>query len=336
MLPEKKFNEMQKWKTENGGSFKSIDEVSKVNGFSSETVENIRQFCESQLQMNQEKSNNAANHEPYFSNVNDNIYPNSFDSFFTPHYEIGHIPSNEIPGEHEPMPSKRFDDSVRGSKRDKHTRPKLFPSFDKKLVFDSFTSIYLDASAIAYTKFNVANENDSWNWNKGFSIEDWKYIKMDTQNANRIFSLYHRTRDALEQIPKSSIYIFDDHILMQRFHKSVLPAKVNEICRVNQQMAFLLAFLEENDEHCPNVFSMSYNNTGKIYGLAMGSEISSNKNIMNKILNNVHFEEHEDLNFEISNDIKDKYYKQYQIEREALGRTMLLGLTFLQRRVIKK
>ncbi|XP_031629978.1 uncharacterized protein LOC116345071 [Contarinia nasturtii] len=337
VLTETNFNLIQKWKTENGGSIKNFDEIPQIDGINKEISDDLRKFCESQLQIDGKKSDDALNHEQYLSTS----YSNSLiddASFFAMHH-AAEGPSDETILEFETFSPTQSDNSM---EKPKPGRLTIKPAMDKDTKFDTFTSIYQDSIGIACAKFSAKGGEIFKDWNMGFTIENWNYLKMDTRYTKNILSLHHRMNDVIHKVPKSEIYLLDDHIIMQRFHRPVLPTQIADICQLNQQAAFLIGFLQEKDENCPNLYLMSYKNVGKYYNMSMGHEIVSNINVTQNILHNpnitldVHSAKPNILAFEVNKDMKDTYFKSNSLQRECLGRSLLLGLTFLQLRVVNK
>lgn len=215
----------------------------------------------------------------------------------------------------------------------------LEPKFCKYSSIRSFTSLYQDATAITCTRFST---NSDWS---DIKIDAWNYYKVAAlTGAKNLCQMCDQYSEIVEQLPASDIYIMDDHIKAQHFRKPILPKKLAEIVQVNQQCAILVALLhkrnanESNDADSKqsNVYFMCYSTVGRLYNLFVGHEPVSNQSIIKSILNdNDRNEASESLNIDVSKDIRNTYFKSYPVERECLGKSMLIGLTFIRLGLLK-
>lgn len=133
---------------------------------------------------------------------------------------------------------------------------------------------------------------------------------------------------------------------MQHFRKSIAPKRLADIVQMSQQCAIFAALLQYKSTHGtntlehPNVFFMGYNAVGRLYNLFVGHEPVSTQSIIKNIFqsNLPYIESSEELDtpkIEIRDSIKNTYFKSYPVERECLGKSMLIGLTFTKLRLLK-
>lgn len=329
---------------ENGGSIGSFDEMAKIKGISKQTIQHLRRFCETQLNNERNKvaevtSQPVPVHE--YDNIDYEIYSKGFDhsdSFIL--YDEG-IPPVSVQTTR-PMSSRLHNVYTEsGAKTTKAFKLVLDPKLSKYSSIRSFTSIYQDATGISCTRFSANGDN----WTNDIKIDAWNYHKVSPIGAKSLCQISDQLSGMVEQLPASDIYILDDHIKAQHFRKPILPKKLSEIVQINQQCAILVALLQQRNPNAkqnaelkqPNVFFMCYNSmVGRLYNLLVGHETASNQSIIESILHNdARNETFETLKIDVSEDIKNIYFKSYGVERECLGKSMLIGLTFIRLGLLK-
>lgn len=330
---------IQKFRTENGGYIKKFDEILQIKGISRKTVDDLRQFCELQLQEDSKNGNNAD--VPLIHNPED-IHPHSFahsndGSFIL--YDEG-IPSMDLcPPAPKPMQQQSNWDNA--SKKWKSCKLILEPRLTKYSSINSFTSIYQDATGVTCTQFSPIQGE----WDNGVVIETWNHHRVDTIGAKHVFQLCDQLSQVVDKLPASDIYIMDDHIKLQHFRKAVTPKRLAEIVQMSQQFAILVTLLHNRknrrdlmESTQSNVFSMNYSTVARFYDLFVGREPISSENIIRNILlhtNKCPEESLDSLPIELNDDLKKIYLKSYRVEREYLGKSMLMGLTFIRLGLLK-
>lgn len=358
----KKFELIQRWKNENGGSIINFDDLVQIKGISSKTVKQLKDFCSSQISDSKSLalksdvallSSSPSSSPPIefaeyeYSPNNDQVYiPEGFaessnDNFII--YDESIPPMDlSVPNRSEPMSRSPEAQSKYTKTLKLALEPKLF-NFD---AIRSFTTIYQEAATITWTKF-LADQN----WNDKIQIDEWSQHKITTDITKNLCQVCDELSKIVERLPTSDVYIIDDHIKVQHFRKAIPPKKVAEIVQVNQQYTALVTLLlqkqRRNEQQTdptetnrpmpspPNVHFMSYNCVGRLYNLHVGHETISTQSIVKRILNNFD-EPSESLDIHVNDDIKQRYFKSFPVVRECLGRSLLTGLTFIRLGLLKQ
>lgn len=353
VLTKNKFDLIQKWKEENGGSIMKFDELSQIKGISKKTVESLRKLCQEELLGSKQNPQDIPAEQFYHENGNQTIYRDiemkafSSDNFVLWDERITptDLPQSQLTSTSTSSYQVRTTNEKYGKGSDKNLKslklvmePKWNPT--KYSAIRSFTSIYQDAMAISCTRFSCKEGR----WENGVTVETWDFHKAPTLGSKQLSQISDHISKTVDKIPTSDIYIIDDHIKIQHFRKSVTPKRIPEIIQMSQQCAILLALLqykssrETNDmRQQPNVFFMGYNAVGRLHDLFVGNEATSNQSIITSILHGScifpssnSIQALECSNIEIGDAIKNTYFKSYPVERECLGKSMLMGLTFIQ------
>lgn len=341
VITENKFNLIQKFRTENGGSITKFDDILQIKGISKKTVGDLRKFCESQIQDDQKNASSidfSLINEHKSNNFDEHVQPKSFinnNNSFIFHDE--EMPLIEL----SPPITKSTDlssNSDSSMKKWKSLKLILEPRMTKYNSIHSFTSIYQDATGVACTQFSPISSQ----WDGGVKINTWNYHKLDTVGAKHVFQLCDQISHVVNQLPASDIYIMDDHIKLQHFRKAIAPKRIAEIVQMSQQLAILVTLLQNNNSHVekkqPNVFSMNYSIVARLYDLFVGHEAISTENIIRNILYNSNKSSEESLDslpIELNDNVKKTYFKSYPVERECLGKALLIGLTFIRLGLLK-
>lgn len=318
-----------------------FDNILEIKGISKKEVKDLRTLCELKLQNDSMDSSGkevASDPEHHSIDFYNNMHPKSMTdngSFIL--YDEG-AESHELPLYETISTSTRpiytFSENLR--KKSKIIKLVLEPKFTKYSSIRSFTSIYQDASTITWTQFSTNSE-----WEHDIKIQFWNCYKVNSIGARSLHQICDQVSRIVDQIPASDIYIMDDHIKAQHFRKAIMPKRVSEIIQINHQCAILFTLLQNRciEKSQPNVFFMAYNIVGRVYDLFVGREPISTQSIIISILqsSNKSFDESTDLSptIEVSEDIKNTYYKSYPVERECLGKSMLIGLTFIRLGLLK-
>lgn len=324
---------------ENGGFITKFDDILQIKGINKKTVNDLRKFCESHIQDDGRVSAYVDSQLiQENNNFNQNIQPKSFvniNSTFTLYDEDPLVnASAQATKSIQPLSST---DNL--TKKWKSLKLILEPKLIKYNSVRSFTSIYQDATGVTCTQFSANGE-----WINGVKINDWNYHKVESVGTKHVFQLFEQLSQVVDRLPKSDIYIMDDHIKMQHFRKAVTPKRIAEIVQMSQQFAILATLLRSRKPHDSasatqsNVFTMSYSIVARLYDLFIGREPISTKNVIRKVLHasNKYIDESPDsLVIELNDNIKNIYFKSYPVERECLGKSMLMGLTFIRLGLLK-
>lgn len=348
VLTKNKFDLIQQWKVENGGFIEKFDDISQIKGISKKTIENLRQFCATQLKPDdeQQQSKDTVAEQSFHEYNNPDILfeTNNFSPSENPFifYDERTDPSDfhsQPKSASTPYPARSSNQFAENSSKNfKSSKLVLEPKLTKYTGIRSFTSIYQDATAIACTRFSAKDE-----WEHGIKVETWDFHKIQTVGPKQLYQVCDNLAQTVDRLPISDIYIIDDHIKMQHFRKAVSPKRVAEIIQMSQQWAILVALLQYKSAHRtadpkqPKVFFMGYSSVGRLYDLFVGREAISTQSIIINILNSCcisprtdSIQSHENPSIEFSDEIKNTYFKSYPVERECLGKSMLIGLTFIQ------
>lgn len=315
ILTTKHIELIKQWKTANGGSISNFDDLSKIDGIDRKIVENLREFCASKM----------ANDIQILDNCSSMEHPDYSNDFV----ENG---NNFI------IYDERIPPTGSNLKRSKPIKLALEPKFDWNRKIQSFTSIHQESNGVSIARFSTNNSN----WNE-IDVDTWTQYKMERFGIKNLCQLCEKLVMIVDQLPQSDIYIVDDHIRAQRYHKSVTSKKLTEIIQINQQCAILMALLykkvpcKENDKS--NIFFMGYQAVGQLFNLLVKNEsISTQSTIKNLLRGNFCGETlkpFETLKINIYDELKQAYHKSNAVERECLGRSMLIGFTFMRLGILK-
>lgn len=327
------FNRIQQWKNENGGRISNFDDIAKIDGIDKKIVENLREFCASKIA--NDPANNLDN-QIFIEHAEHVPAPDYFPNDFVESGNNFVIYDERIP----PIDLTVQNDN-RKYKSDGNSKPGkpiklvLEPKLDwKTTLIESFTSIHQEANGMAVARFSANNQN----WGD-IKIDAWTHYRTETFGVKNLRQICEQLAGIVDQLPNSDVYIVDDHIQAQRFHKSVTPKKVAEIVRINQQCAILMALLHKkpttsNNES--NAFFMGYHAVGQLFNILVGNEPISTQSTIKQILHSdLGSEKLKPLKIDINDEIKRAYQKFNAIEREYLGRSMLIGLTFIRLGMLK-
>lgn len=332
VITKSKFDLLQKWKCENGGMIASFDEILNIKGISKKTVDGLRIYCESQLHTETQRSNVKAVE----------TYP-QFPFGGLQYEDISALNYEEKPFD-ESMTPQHFVQNASNTHNAKNKAAKslklvLDPHLTQIKSIRSFTAIHQCAEVISYTKLSVNVE-----WASGVKVENWGLQKSPAVGSKFLCDMSERLSTIVDQLPESDIYIVDDHIKSQNYYRSLTPKMVSDIVAMNQQCAILVSLLQQRkSKFCaetrdPNVVFMSYNIVAKLYNLLVGREIASTQPPVRTILNNkaeIHISKNANeiigtFGIEMENSFKNTYFKSYPLAREQLGKSLLLGLTFVR------
>lgn len=336
-MSEKNFNMIQKCLIENGKTITKFEHISNVKGISKKEVADLRILCELKLQNDARNSNQkeiGSNYEQHDIHLYDNMHPKSvIDNASFILYDEGmksHDPPSNEAISTSTRPIHTFSDNA--GKKSKAIKLVLEPRFTKYSSIRSFTSIYQDASTITYTQFSSNGE-----WANGIKIEAWNCFKVQSVGVRSLHQICDQVSRIVDQIPASDIYIMDDHVKTQHFRKAITPKRISEIIQMNHQCAILFTLLQNrcSENRQPNVFFMAYNIVGRVYDLFVGREPISTQSIIKSILQSSNKNLEESLLIEVAEDIKSTYNRSYPVERECLGKSMLIGLTFIRLGLLK-
>lgn len=335
------FELIEKWKISNSGSITNFDDIAKIEGICEKTVESIRKFCESQLECEDKNVSQIMNENlaervipsNHYENVDFEIPPTSFNSG-------GQFVLYDERDDVIDLPSTRSSQSPSNSESYKNKKakvPKLIlePKLRKIYAIRSFTSIYHDAHRIACTRFST----NSGKWEVDTKIDVWNFYNVPIFDRKSLCETCDGLLKIVNQLPTSDIYIIDDYIKAQYHRKSVGPKLLVDILHMNHQCAVLVTQLKQrnakkhstNEDKGENVHFMNYSSVGYLYNLIVGRETVSTHSIIRSMLHkndcseNIH-----PLKIDISNDMKAKYFESNSTERENLGRSLLLGMTFIR------
>lgn len=346
-MTKNKFDLIQQWKVENGGFIQKFDDISQIKGISKKTIEILREFCATKLKPDDDQQSKDTAAEQSFHEYNNPdilVETNNFSATDNPFifYDERTDPLDfysQPKSASTPYPARSSNQFAENSwKNSKSVKLVLEPRLTKYSGIRSFTSIYQDATAIACTRFSAKDK-----WEHGIIVETWDFHKIQTAGSKQLYQVCDNLAQTVDRLPISDIYIIDDHIKMQHFRKAVSPKRVAEIIQMSQQWAILVALLQYKSAHRtaeskqPNVFFMGYSSVGRLYDLFVGREAISTQSIIMNILNSCcisprtdSMQSQENPSIEFSDEIKQTYFKSYPVERECLGKSMLIGLTFIQ------
>ncbi|XP_055314034.1 uncharacterized protein LOC129575126 [Sitodiplosis mosellana] len=345
VLTEKKFNLIQKFKIENGGSITKFDEILQIKGISVKTVDDLRRFCESQIQENPKNASStdipSSSADIPLIHEHADIQPHSFvnnDSSFI-FYDEGVPPIDLYPTA--TKSTQLISNPDNSTKKWKSLKLILEPRLTKYSSIRSFTSIYQDATGVTCTEFSPIKGE----WDNGVEINSWDHHRVDSVGVKHVFQLCDQLSQVVEKLPVSDIYIMDDHIKLQHFRKAVTPKRLAEIIQMSQQFAILVTLLQnrKNSHDCTeltqsNVFSMNYSIVARLYDLFVGREPIATENIIRNLLYNSNKSPEQSpdlLAIELDDNTKKIFLKSYPVDRECLGKSMLMGLTFIRLGLLK-
>jgi len=240
------------------------------------------------------------------------------------------------------------------SMRQQFVSPKL--SEIQRTSITSCVSFHIDLNAVAWTKLSL---NFDESVNEYLRVEEW--MRYEIGNEDKKLSLSDLIQISLHldrKIPEADVYIIEAAQTQQKAKQLGNPIQMN----INVQKSQLLAILGtlmasranqsaiEGDttdqiqvydeaEMSSNLFFLKNFLASKLYKTLVGYERVSSEQVIEKL-----------LRFNLSTDVKKKssfetldapqhlreYYRTSpRVDREFLGQSMLIGLTFMNLCVIK-
>lgn len=307
--------------------------MTKIEGISQKIVENLREFCATKIANDAENQthNEHAEHVPV-----PDYFPNDFvenENNFVIYDE--RIPPIDLTVQND----NRSYISDSKSKPAKAIKLVLEPKLNwQTTLIESFTSIHQEANGISVARFSANNHN----WND-IKIDAWTQYETEALDGkSKLGQMCEQLAVIVEELPNSDVFVVDDHIKAQRFHKSVSPKKLAEIVHINQQCAILMALLHKKrvtSNESNAVFFMGYQAVGQLFNLLVGNEPISTQSTIKKILqgdfSSATLKPLESFKIDVNDEIKRTYHKSYAIQREYLGRSMLIGLTFIRLGILR-
>lgn len=337
VLTAKHFELIQRWKFENGGSISNFNDITKIKGINTKIVESLREFCASKIAIDAAHDLEKRTFDEHAEYVPaPDYFPNDFvekGNNFIIYDET--IPPIDLPMQND----NRNYISDSKSKAAKTIKLVLEPKINwQTTLIESFTSIHQETNGISVARFSANNHN--WNDIKIDALTHYETKALD--GKSKLGQMCEQLAVLVGELPNSDVFIVDDHIKAQRFHKSISPKKLAEIVHINQQCAVLMALLHKkriSSNESNAVYFMGYQAVGQLFNLLVGNEPISTqstiKNILHGDFSNKTLKPLESFKIDVNDEIKRTYHKSYAIQREYLGRSMLIGLTFIRLGILR-
>lgn len=222
------------------------------------------------------------------------------------------------------------------------TDPKI--SSQKLNSIKSFTSIYQDSTAITWAQITA---NSDGKWKNGVTISNWKYFSIppSADGSDNICKLSKKIVHIINQMPETDIYVVENNVKANQFRKTITGKFISGVVQMNQINAILVTLLQSRNKCSDsewNVFLMGHTAMARLYNLYVGQEAVSTQSIIKKIFhanpeqldNHTKHDDH-DVSIEIDDTLKKVYFDAKNVDREFLGKSLLIGLTFIRCRLLK-
>lgn len=346
VLTEAKFTQIQQWKKDNG-KFAEFDDIFKIKRFRSETIEKLNSFC------NQTKLSAVNKHDIRTDghDLKSDIY-----SLDTPKSIIYNEFDKKCAKTKQINVSEIFDSVLNEEEISKQSKkikqiklmcePKL--TAHKADTIKTFVSIHMDSNALTWTCFRLDRNK---NGIASVRVTDWKYSKSVFSKRSLWESLSHIS-NIIQTIPETDVYVIENQ--PTNFIRNNINVKLfKDILHISQAVSILVTFLLNRNPHQftidlnedSNVYLLGRTLMGRLYSLYIGTETVSTENLVKSLLDSK-------LNALIDNTITDSkntnpipisfnesIYQRYNcapnVEREFLGKSMLIGLAFLRLGLIR-
>lgn len=201
------------------------------------------------------------------------------------------------------------------------TKNAFEPKLDEQQVetTKTFLTLYLDTNALTWTHFKLNDNNTS------IHIDKWEHNKL-MLGKQSVHGILDEMVEFTKNIPKSDTYIMEKPIIKVQ---NVTPKSATSMLYTKQRIASLVLLLGQtyqsnNDQLLNNFYFMPHFLMGRLYKLIIGNEITSTQKQTEIILKN----EQKKYDITLDKTVREQYFKASSIEKEFLGRTLLLGLTF--------
>lgn len=186
----------------------------------------------------------------------------------------------------------------------------------------SFTTLYHDGNILAWTRFTRSNGNC---WMNGVRCDKWQYAIIPPMNKEHVCNKVIGLLNIIDQIPKSDIFLLEG--TKKIFGSNSMTAKkVNHALQMNQMDTIITTLLfnptKNRDTLLSNVYFLGPTLAGRLFGLFIGSETASAEPVIKSILKSK-------SDIEVNDDLRRAFWKSNPCTRECLGRSMLIGLTFI-------
>lgn len=196
----------------------------------------------------------------------------------------------------------------------------------------TFVSLYLDSNALTWVRFKL-NDNDI----SVIHIDKWQYNKLVMIKKN-LHEIIDEMVKFVNEIPDSDTYVMEKHLKKMA---TVTAKSATSLMYSNQRIISLVLLLtkkyqQNHEQSLNNFYFMPHFLMGRLFELIIGNEITSTQKATEGILKNVHLNNANNL-YQISFDetLRKQYFSASSVEREFLGRTMLLGLSFYRLAIFK-
>lgn len=201
---------------------------------------------------------------------------------------------------------------------------------------NTFTAIHQHLTGINWTKFS---RYDPSSWKKGVRIDNG-FI----QNAIPVLTDDHlcqkiqKFAPIINGIPVNDVYVLETNPKLKSnlMRKALSSNATLEIIQLSQLNTILTTILTNRNStqfgtiDNSNVYFIGSNIVGKLYGLWLRKETVSTQPTVRGILK-LRKRQMEDDGFviDVSKEWRDLFFKSYAENKEGLGKSLLIGLTFV-------
>lgn len=236
---------------------------------------------------------------------------------------------------------RRFYDSIITSSKDhEEVSPKMMkkePSFTTPIFpaglatkVQNCVSLYVGLDFVTWAKFNISKDKPTTltGWNS-FAIPDRKL---------HISDLIHIVSQMNRLIPEGDVYVVENPAVAQAVvGGSALKTNIN--VQKSQIIAMIMLMLtsrsRENADITENIFFLKQYISARLFGIYVGTERVSCENVVRSLLEHqvgLSEDSIEQIQSKlvVPSGLKILYEENHDVEREFLGQSLLVGLTFVR------
>lgn len=188
---------------------------------------------------------------------------------------------------------------------------------------------------VTWAKFKVAKDQPT-------VLTGWSSFQISDRKLH-VSELIHNVTQINQLIPEADVYIVENPAVAQMVAMgSAVQTNIN--VQKSQLIAMIMLMLANRVPECPDivpsVYFLKQYTSARLFGIFVGNERVSADSVVRSLMErqigpNEESVRHEQSKIDIPSGLKVVYEENDSAEREFLGQSMLLGLSFLRLCVFK-
>lgn len=311
------------------GSLKTIKDLLSINGFNSQSIKELQILCD------------PASIPDYVVPDENQMPPEFIEAYTIQDIDYGHIPelnedssanqNTQIPGTISWYTERIEKCCTKMKLAVEPKRHKILPN-----NIHTFTVIDQSLTGINWTQFSRYDASD---WKKGVCINDG-FIQdaLPVLTDDHLCQKIQKLAPIINRIPVSDVYVLETNSKLNlNAIRNTLSSKATfEIVQLSQLNTILTTILTNRASTTfgtidnLNVYFIGSTMVGKFFGLQLGKETVSTQPMVRDILMLQRDQmENDGFVIDLSKEWRDLFFKSFAAKREGLGKSLLIGLTFV-------